>query len=216
LIERGKSLIREEVEMTKLLSNKTIFLMYLSIFFIIGTFAGNTVSAGVVRVVPVQATILDETVIVGEAVTSEGETRNESAFPANPESYLPMPIPRTPENVGEIVVAPGENKFVIYKPDTGEEVIAETFSELNAAFGLTSTATSLGRPGDIEPEDDITPINFSNLSFISNPSPYPRRVNGKLFFSKPGGDNFVCSATMIRRNFAITAGHCVHEGRGGT
>ncbi len=154
--------------------------------------------------------------IVGEAVTSEGETRNVSAFPADPESYLPMPIPRTPENVGEVVVASGENKLVIYNPDTDEEVIAETISEFNEAFGLTATAAGLGRPGDLEPEDDITPINFTNLSFISNPSPYPRRVNGKLFFSKPGGGNFVCSATMIRRNFAITAGHCVHEGRGGT
>ena len=201
--------------MTKLLSIKTIFFACLSLFFIIATFPGYAVSAGPVQVVPVQATILDETVIVGEAVTSEGETRNVSAFSADPESYLPMPIPRTPENVGEVVVASGENKLVIYNPDTDEEVIAETLSELNEAFGLTATAAGLGRPGDLEPEDDITPTNFTNLSFVSNPSIYPRRVNGKLFFTKPTGGRFVCSATMIRPNFAITAGHCVHTGRGG-
>ena len=86
--------------------------MGLALFFILATSPGHAVSAGVVQVVPVQATILNETVIVGEAVTSEGETRNVSAFPENPESYLPMPIPQTPENVGEIVVAPDENKLV--------------------------------------------------------------------------------------------------------
>ncbi len=203
--------------MTKLFSAKTIFIMCLSVFFTMATFSSHAVSADVVQVVPVQATIIDETVIVGEAVTSEGETRNVSAFPADPESYLPMPIPQTPENVGEVVVAPDENKLVVYDLETGEETIAGTAADMNDALGLLeTTSSSLGIPGGSQVEDEIEPVNFTNLMRVANPRPYHQRVNGKLFFSKAGGGNFVCSATLIQRNYAITAGHCVHNGKGGT
>lgn len=116
--------------------------------------------------------------IVGEAVASEGETRNVSAFPANPESYLPMPIPRTPEDVGEIVVAPEDNKLVVYNPDTGEETIADSVNDANMALGLTATEASLSRPGNTEDENGIALANFTDLTPIFNPTLYPRRVNG--------------------------------------
>ncbi|HJU56890.1 MAG TPA: hypothetical protein VJ715_20055 [Pyrinomonadaceae bacterium] len=49
---------------------------------------------------------------------------------------------------------------------------------------------------------------------------YPWSVNGKLFFTKPGIGNFVCSATAVtsgtapRRALLLTAGHCVSSGNG--
>jgi V8-like Glu-specific endopeptidase len=45
---------------------------------------------------------------------------------------------------------------------------------------------------------------------------YPNRINGKLFFTKPGVGNFVCSATVQRPGIITTAGHCVHKGSGGS
>ncbi|WP_030418898.1 hypothetical protein VM636_01625 [Streptomyces sp. SCSIO 75703] len=44
-------------------------------------------------------------------------------------------------------------------------------------------------------------------------------VAGKVFFTKPSdGKNYVCSASALNsgsKQMAITAGHCVHEGKGG-
>lgn len=45
---------------------------------------------------------------------------------------------------------------------------------------------------------------------------YPYRATGKLFFQKPNGGNFICSAAVIRPRLILTAGHCVHRGSGGS
>lgn len=51
---------------------------------------------------------------------------------------------------------------------------------------------------------------------------YPRAVerrSGKVFFTKPGVGNFVCSATVVNSeglDTVWTAGHCVHGGENGT
>jgi V8-like Glu-specific endopeptidase len=44
---------------------------------------------------------------------------------------------------------------------------------------------------------------------------FPNRVHGKVFFTRPGVGNFVCSGTVVdagNRSTVITAGHCVHDG----
>jgi|CXWL01.1.fsa_nt_gi V8-like Glu-specific endopeptidase len=43
---------------------------------------------------------------------------------------------------------------------------------------------------------------------------YPYLPTGKLYFSI-GNDDYVCSASVIRKRIIVTAGHCVHEGSGG-
>ncbi|POM22766.1 hypothetical protein BTM25_49700 [Actinomadura rubteroloni] len=44
------------------------------------------------------------------------------------------------------------------------------------------------------------------------------KVVGKVFFHKPSGGDWVCSASALNspsKQLVITAGHCVHEGKGG-
>jgi V8-like Glu-specific endopeptidase len=53
------------------------------------------------------------------------------------------------------------------------------------------------------------------------PRPYtnlPDRTIGKVFFTRALGGNFVCSGTALNsenKSVVWTAGHCVHDGRGG-
>lgn len=43
---------------------------------------------------------------------------------------------------------------------------------------------------------------------------YPYSAVGKLFFTKPGIGDFVCSGAVLRQRVVLTAGHCVHAGNG--
>ncbi|WP_139826329.1 trypsin-like serine peptidase [Derxia lacustris] len=53
-------------------------------------------------------------------------------------------------------------------------------------------------------------IGFARIERV-----YPWRTVGKLYFSYAGID-YECSAAVIQRRIILTAGHCVHEGSGGS
>jgi hypothetical protein len=62
-----------------------------------------------------------------------------------------------------------------------------------------------------------TATSGSSVSFTSfeltDTTSFPNRIQGKVFFSRPGAGNFVCSGTVVdagNRSTVITAGHCVH------
>jgi len=58
-------------------------------------------------------------------------------------------------------------------------------------------------------DNPLTKVPMANL--ISNPSVYPYRTQGKVFF-KSGGGSYVCSATVVNtptKRVVFTAGHCV-------
>jgi V8-like Glu-specific endopeptidase len=59
-----------------------------------------------------------------------------------------------------------------------------------------------------------SPVPFTSFELTDTLS-YPNRVNGKVFFTRPGVGNFVCSGTVVaagNQSTVITAGHCVHDG----
>jgi V8-like Glu-specific endopeptidase len=64
------------------------------------------------------------------------------------------------------------------------------------------------------------PFVRSEVLPLSLYTSYPWSVNGKLFFTKPGIGDFVCSGTVVasgtapRRALVLTAGHCVSSGSG--
>ena len=62
------------------------------------------------------------------------------------------------------------------------------------------------------------PIPFERTE-ITNTSDSPNRTHGKLFMFEGTTPTFVCSATVVNsptKNIVWTAGHCVHEGAGGS
>lgn len=78
---------------------------------------------------------------------------------------------------------------------------------------LTEPATA---PAASDPEPSAVPA-------VPVPRPYTRYpASGKVFSTAPGGGTGQCSATVVadpanpgRSNLVWTAGHCVHEGKGG-
>jgi V8-like Glu-specific endopeptidase len=80
------------------------------------------------------------------------------------------------------------------------------------------------RPGNVgRPETDARPAGPSAAGGAPA-GVAPKAVNtspgvGKVFFSKAGGGNYVCSGSTINnptRNVVSTAAHCIHGGKGGT
>lgn len=71
---------------------------------------------------------------------------------------------------------------------------------------------------DVEPQNVGTRgAYFSSSRLVPTDArlTYPYRPNGKLFFTKPGIGDFICSAAVIRQRLVATAGHCVHSGSNG-
>jgi hypothetical protein len=59
-----------------------------------------------------------------------------------------------------------------------------------------------------------SPVPYSSFELTDTTS-FPNRVHGKVFFTRPGVGNFVCSGTVAdagNRATVITAGHCVYDG----
>lgn len=86
-----------------------------------------------------------------------------------------------------------------------------------------ATPAKVVLPGDPEPLDGGSgpgtragPVPYTNGELTDTLS-FPNRVHGKVFFTKPGVGNFVCSGTVVdgtNDSTVITAGHCVFGGGG--
>jgi hypothetical protein len=88
-----------------------------------------------------------------------------------------------------------------------------------------SLATTLWEEPKAPNESHVPPplVGSSGLPFTTNRlypqndtvlyKVFPYATVGQLYFTEPGGD-YVCSASVIRRNVIATAGHCVANGSG--
>src|SRR3954454_23774238 len=80
--------------------------------------------------------------------------------------------------------------------------------------GPEPAALSALRDGSQPVPQSASPVPFTSFE-IPDTRSYPNRVNGKVFFTRPGVGNFVCSGTVVtagNQSTVITAGHCVHDG----
>lgn len=96
---------------------------------------------------------------------------------------------------------PGADVAYALTPDTMEWMATNGFDALPQHGGVpTSPATGPYAP-------------FQRWTWFGNYLAYPTSTIGKLFFTL-GGNNFVCSASVIQKNTIATAGHCVSSGSG--
>jgi hypothetical protein len=165
----------------------------------------NTVNAKV---------FLDRLIRNADPRADEGYTRNQCKFADDPDSYIALPFPIAPDK--PLKVTQSENKVVSYNVLTGEETVTEypesppsleEWVEEVVGHDVNLPELVLQGKNDIE--------NFTDLSLISNPEDSPWRMNCKLFFTIPAG-NRVASGALIDPMHVLTAGHCVHEGSGGS
>ena len=108
-------------------------------------------------------------------------------------------------------------------PEAAMESLEAAMGGLEAAMGgLAQRFFEGGSEGGSESTEVPVDAGTAKAAFSSSrlvPTGarlhYPYRTAGKLFFKKPNGGNFICSATVLRPRIILTAGHCVHKGSGG-
>jgi V8-like Glu-specific endopeptidase len=69
-----------------------------------------------------------------------------------------------------------------------------------------------GDEGIARPDPRAGAIAYTSGELTDTTS-FPNQVHGKVFFTRPGAGNFVCSGTAVdavNLSTVITAGHCVH------
>jgi V8-like Glu-specific endopeptidase len=82
----------------------------------------------------------------------------------------------------------------------------------NADGSMSTSSTQSGF------ESSAGPIGFVS-SEVVNTADSPNRTHGKLFMYEGDTPTYVCSATVVNsatKNVVWTAGHCVHDGAGGS
>ncbi|MER8186198.1 trypsin-like peptidase domain-containing protein [Kitasatospora sp. NPDC094015] len=90
------------------------------------------------------------------------------------------------------------------------------------ATSVAAPSPSLSASPSAAPAPVTTPVPAA-VQAVAVPRPYTRyAASGKVFMTAPNGGTGQCSATVVadparpgRSNLVWTAGHCVHEGKGG-
>jgi V8-like Glu-specific endopeptidase len=184
--------------MKKKNSVKAISLIILIVAFCIGGVSTNTTGQGA----------------SGAQNADEGITRGVSRFPANLESYKPMPIPEPRET--KVMTQP-EYRWVSYNLVTSEEIIhdspmlSDNIPDIGRMIGGKKPRI-IGQSNNWEsggPQEGGGSENFSSLTWITNPEDYPWCVNVKIFMTFPGG-NYVGSGVLVDSMHVLTAGHYVY------
>lgn len=99
------------------------------------------------------------------------------------------------------------NMAVGFDPKTNKEIPYEID---DWQFSLDSKTCSGYIPDEFITSDEPDMDNFGNLTLVSNPTPYPSRVNVKLFITFPT-KQVVGSGVLVGSKVVLTAGHCVYD-----
>ncbi len=190
------------------------------IFFFTFTFFyfQDALYAGIREVGTANAHVENTIVLKGNPHAFEGVVRNRSHFPENPKSYIPIPIPEYKKPL--VRMTNQENKRVSYEIITGKETIhnskptIEDTQNDGRIEGVMGTGlfnkSNITEGKGIDESFNLEPLNFNDLSLVSNPEDYPWCVNVKLFITFASG-YWVGSGVLIDAMHVLTAGHCVHD-----
>ena len=100
----------------------------------------------------------------------------------------------------------GQPPTEAYDPELATTLYDELQVQPQAHAGIKAPLVGTGNipytTNRLYPQNDLTLYKV-----------YPYSTIGQLYFTEPGGD-YVCTASVIRRNVLATAGHCVNDGHG--
>ncbi|MEK7253592.1 MAG: trypsin-like serine protease, partial [Bacteroidota bacterium] len=103
------------------------------------------------------------------------------------------------------------NRLVQFDPKTRSEKILDDSNN-----GIFDASHSPSNPGVLPVTGTSAALeslakSFSPLEPVPNPTGEPARWNVKIFI-KQGGNNWVCSGSLIDSRHVLTAGHCLFDG----
>jgi V8-like Glu-specific endopeptidase len=75
---------------------------------------------------------------------------------------------------------------------------------------------SNGRPDEVRPLGYGYPAPYNRYETFPTYTDFPHATVGKVFFRKPDGKRYVCTASSVGGDAVITAAHCVIDGKTGT
>jgi len=131
---------------------------------------------------------------------------------------VPVPAVGIDELIEEAAARP-ESRPTETEAATGFNVGQEVGPDLGDMLFPVDVVSAETPSSGLTPEDMgtlRTPFSSSRLVPTDARLHYPYRASGKLFFQKPGGGSFICSGAVLRPRLILTAGHCVHQGSGGS
>ena len=134
----------------------------------------------------------------------EGAPRFPNQLPNDLSGFQPVQIPET----DFLPMEDGPVQALSYDVLTGQEEVHQLPTD---PFRTQHWISGRELADEV---DESLDANFGSFSRI-NSSSYPWSTQARIFFGQ-GGGNWVCSGTMIDPKNVITAGHCVHDGPGGT
>lgn len=131
---------------------------------------------------------------------------------------VPMPEPaagvesRAEGSPEPVVRAPGAGPTIQLPPEPAPAAVDDDGEAAEPAVTLPEDATDVDAPAF----SGTSGCHFSSsrLNPRTIDTKYPYSAVGKLFFTKPGVGDFVCSGAVLRPRVVLTAGHCVHAGNG--
>lgn len=140
---------------------------------------------------------------------------SKSVEPSAGMERMPMsafkPMERRLTKLRKVNLAPFDEKTTVSKPPA-------VMGGDNGAAAVAATA-ALPRDAAIAPENygsgGLLTINHYSDKLINGTNLYPYRQTGWLTFINYAGQSYRCTASLISKSIAVTAGHCVHKGGGG-
>lgn len=192
---------------------------------LIGLMAAINTSYGAT---PTGGVVSEQEVLGKSAAALASTSQTVAAFwtKARMDGAKPMPTPVVPVSAASLSTAPivqetlevADPGFVPGCKPTAKNCDPRP-RKLLMQSGLASATQSFGDL--MQPMHGDKPINpkdgpygpFQRWREAESITAYPKSTVGKLFFSL-GGQNWVCSASVIGRSTLITAGHCNSDGAG--